>query len=348
MNRGKAVRHWLLGATLLIGISAPAAAQVSPGGRALAVPADKSWKHAATGMILSPRSAELARASIKDLSESEFDIIASYDDPAGHVVTTFYLYRTLIDDVPLWFDRAMVAMAQQPAIAGAIAQNSVPTAFARPGSTVPSGLRIVIPVGGPELSSTALALVSLDGWLVKVRMSSAKLAAGALDERMSAFIASLRWPAVKGTETPASPMKACNSALRTKKAKVVREDMAQIFLTAALSSAIVKREGPGPVYCREPGATADWGVYRPDGHSDRYVVALGDAGAGLILAPALSLEGLTSGDSGKSHSMSFVHYATTSVLPSFNRLPPAQQAVSVFASGRGQKMSIAVDAKAKE
>ena len=71
----------------------------------------------------------------------------------------------------------------------------------------------------------------------------------------------------------------------------------------------------------------EFGVYRANGDEDSYVVALNDAGLALSVGP--SLGGLLGGSSGKTYSLSRLDHGSAAILPSFNRLPPPAQAVSV-------------------
>jgi hypothetical protein len=100
---------------------------------------------------------------------------------------------------------------------------------------------------------------------------------------------------------------------------------------------------PPPVYCREPGATLQYGVYRPNRARDSYLVALGDAGISLWLGEAIDLSELMGGgSSGRRYAMTLLGRDTTTALPSFSRLPPPEQAVSVGLGHRGGTISVSV------
>ena len=97
----------------------------------------------------------------------------------------------------------------------------------------------------------------------------------------------------------------------------------------------------GTRYCREPGASEAFAVYRPGGAKDSYIIALRDAGFALSLAPALIVEGLTSGGGEAQWSMTLLGRAGAAVLPSFDRLPPPEQAVDVLArNSSGPRLSV--------
>ncbi|HKR25104.1 MAG TPA: hypothetical protein VJS15_07585, partial [Allosphingosinicella sp.] len=110
------------------------------------------------------------------------------------------------------------------------------------------------------------------------------------------------------------------------------------------SAVVAQQEGPPPVYCREPGATARHGVYRVEGSRDSYLLALGDAGVALSLGQALDLGALTGqGGGGRRYSMTLLERSATSALPSFNRLPPPDQAIAVAFGNRGPVISISTE-----
>ena len=62
------------------------------------------------------------------------------------------------------------------------------------------------------------------------------------------------------------------------------------------------------------------------------MIAVGDSGTALRLAPALTLSG-----GGDRVAMTLLEYDRTSVLPSFNRLPSPQQAMAVAFSGAARE-----------
>lgn len=309
--------------------------------RTLAVPANAAWQHAATQMILPSRSAGLTRADIRDNGNGELDVIATYENQEEGITATVYLYKTTTPDVALWFDRAATAIMLRPeyGLAGA---PPAPAGFARPGAASLSGLRAALDVRASNFRSTALAIAPLGSWQVKIRISAARLDRMALDERLSRFIGGLRWPAEATAERVAVPIEPCPTPLRLRQARVVRDDGAQVLMNL-LAGVAVSRDGggPPPVYCREPGATLEYGAYRANRATEAYLVALGDAGIALSVGQALSMEGLSGGGGGRRYAMLLLGRDSTSALPSFNRLPPPAQAVSV-ALGRPAAVSVSV------
>jgi hypothetical protein len=337
-----ACRALALTALALLLASSPGLApaeQTQP--RTLAVPATASWQHADTSMILPPRSAGLARGEVRDSTDAEMDVSASYVSEEDGLVATVYLYRTMTPDVALWFDRALTTIMLRPDFHLGNAQPPTPAAFARPGATTASGLRAALDVGVAEARSTALAIAPLGAnWLLKIRLSSTRLERGALDERLTAFIQGLRWPAETAPAPAAVPILPCPSPLRLRNARVVRPDMNATVMDAFGGALVAQHQGTPSVYCREPGATVERGVYRPGGSTESYLIALGDSGLVLTVGHAIDLSALMGGHGpGGRISMTMQGRDDTSVYPSFDRLPPPEQALAV-AHGTGATISV--------
>jgi len=292
-------------------------------------------------MILPPRVAGLTRGEIRDSTDAEMDVSTSYSDEAEGLVATVYLYRTMTPDVALWFDRAATAILLRPGWGLDGAAPPAATAFARPGAAAASGLRASLDVNAAEVRSTALAIAPLGAnWLLKIRLSSPRLDRAALDARLTAFIEGLRWPAEAAPGRVPVPIIACPNPLRLRNARVVRSDMSGALMDAIGGVMVAEHEGTPPVYCREPGATIERGVYRPDGSSQAYLIALGDSGLAFSLAEAIDLSAIMGGGGGgRRVAMTLLGRNGTSVYPSFNRLPPPDQAMAV-AGRTGSTISV--------
>lgn len=313
----------------------PALAQPQP--RTLEVPATASWQHAATGLILPPRAAGLVRGRIVDRTSAEQDVSADYGGEDG-LTTTLYLFQTPLPDPALWADRALVAIVLRPDFG--LDPGAVPAAvpFARPGATAAGGLRAALPLNGPGLASTAVAVAPLQGWLVKVRMTSARLDPAQLEARLTAFLEALRWPAEARPAPAAAAILPCPDSLAFKKAKTVPDDIGNVLMDAISGTVeqdqVEQGKADPVVYCREPGPLGAWGVYRPGRSRRAYVIAMGDSGTALRLAPALSLDMFSGGSAPKRVAMTLLEHDRTEVLPSFNRLPSPEQAMAVAFSGQ--------------
>lgn len=311
---------------LLLWLPAAAAAQPEP--RTIEASAGTDWSHAETGMVLPAEAAGLTRASIRDLGGTgELDVATTYVNRDDGVIALVYVYRTMTPDVALWFDRALAPIVLQrpeqtpPAIAG----------FTRPGASVASGLRAALEDNVPGMRSTAIAIAPHGPWLVKVRLGSSRLDPAELDERLSAFVAALGWPAETANARPAVAVEPCATPLRFRRARIVRTAIEDMLIDTVAGSVSAEGEsGPPPVYCREPGATLEWSVYRPNGATNRYLIAVGDAGIAIEVGEALDLAALLGDGRGRRRfSTTMLERNAATSYPSFDRLPPPDQALDL-------------------
>jgi hypothetical protein len=333
---------------LLIALGLAAAAQAAVAQRELRTidaPAGSDWTHAQSRLVLPASAAGLPRGKIGDATTEQLDVVADYSDQSTGMTATVYVYRTGLPDAAIWFDRAVWAIQATPVYGLNGAALPAPSTFSASGSGRAIGLRQSMALTAPNLRSTALAVAPIGKWMVKVRLSSSSLDAAALDSKLSEVLSALGWPAEAGTGPAIAPVLDCARPLKTKKAKIVPQDMGQMLM-AAVSDGAMERDGPAPVYCREPGLPASFGVYRADGSESSYVFTLDDAGNAMSVFPALDLGSLLGGSGGKSWSMVRLDRNGTSVFPSFNRLPPPEQAASV-ALGSSPTLSTTVSDKPK-
>ena len=329
---------FLATAAVLAPAGAQAQGQAQPQPRNLNVPARSAWQHAETGMILPREAGGLARREVLDLGTGELDIVGQYEGTDG-TVATVYLFRTGMPDVPMWFDRALTAIRERPDQYGR-AGEAAPAAFARPGAAAPSGLRAALDLTGGRYRSTGLAVAPLGDFLLKVRISAPTLDRAGMDALLIRFVEGLRWPAPRGAEFAAAPVEPCAEPLRLRRARLVRSDIGHSLLDA-LSGAIRRPPDatePPAAFCREPGATLQYGVYRPDGSRDAYLIALNDAGIALRVGAGLG--SLLDGRTSARISMTLPGRNSTAALPAFNRLPPPEQAIAVAFGSRGPGISV--------
>ena len=323
------VRMWL-GTLLAFFLAAAATAQ--PRMRPLDVRATAGWQHAQTGLILPSQIAGLARGGIQDSGTEELDVAAQYAGGADDLVATVYLYRSQIPSVPLWFDRARTVLEQMPHYGLNGGDRRPATAFALPGSGVATGLRITYPVAANGLTSTALAIAPVNGWIVKVRLSSRSLAPTQLDQRLGEFLSGIGWPKANApAQAAVRPIEACPTSLSYKRAKLLKPDMAGTLLgSLGMVLAASKTAGPPPTYCRDSKAELTYGVYRAAGSNSGYVLALTDAGRAIGVHQALSLDNKKK----PPFAVTLMELGHSSVFPSFDRLPHPTQVMEMLAKTR--------------
>jgi hypothetical protein len=281
--------RWL-GAAIAAGLMCGAA---SADLRRLEVPVTAGWQHDATGLVLTPQLAGLSRVKVEDFGTEEVDLAITYGN-AEHTIGSVYVFHPGLDNVPVWFDRSQTAILTRSDY-GSTVGNAEPRAFAVTPGTVNDSLRITYALTGGKVTATALAMVPLGDWLVAVRLSSPTMSAEALDQTMSTMLRDIRWPANRASGPEARPVVACTAQLAFGKAKILKPDMTQVLMNSLLSSVVAKdpaeKAPAAPIFCRD-GAASDqgWALYRPDGATDRYVIALNDSGRAVGVQPALALK----------------------------------------------------------
>jgi hypothetical protein len=106
--------------------------------------------------------------------------------------------------------------------------------------------------------------------------------------------------------------------------------MEDVLLGAVAESMAAKGEPRSPaIYCREPGATTEWAVYRPGGATDNYLIALYDAGIAVAVGEALDGAALLGrGTGGRRYETILLERNASTFFPAFDRLPPPEQALA--------------------
>lgn len=264
--------------------------------RDLAVPPDKAWQHAATGVVLTPTLRGLPRTALRDSGDDELDVSAQFNDPALDTSLTVYVFRPALPSTAVWFDRAATQIALRDVYGTALA-TTMPTPFARPGATVAAGLRQVFAPTKGHYRSTAVALAPLGAWLVAVRISSATLSPTAMAGELDATLAAIRWPAATSTpDGPAAvPIAACPTELPVSKAKLLKQSVQNGMLDGLLATVAASKAtrpieaGAGAALCRDGNPTLSYAMYRAPDAADGYTLAIGDAGQVVRVVPPPTL-----------------------------------------------------------
>jgi hypothetical protein len=324
---------WLMAVAVALALAAPVTA------RDLAVPMDKGWKHAETGLILMPQLAGMSRTALTDTTQTEHDVAAQYDTSDKNVFATIYLFHPAIADVSLWFDRSQTALETRDLFKNASPATADPITFAVGGAKTASSMRQVYATPAGQYRSTALSVVPVGDWIVSVRMSAKALTSEQLDARLQEVIAAVRWPKAVGIEAPAAaPVKGCATPLTFGKAKLAKPDGADLLMSLMGSSLAAKKKAEAKSepsvrasWCRDGEARTEYGMYRSDGASSSYVLALYDAGRVVSVYP--SIMGQINKTGIYSVSLEDVE-GTVSAFQSFTALPSPKQVWSLIGSGQ--------------
>ncbi|MGR6329837.1 hypothetical protein ACU5AX_12280 [Sphingomonas sp. XXL09] len=324
---------WLL-ASLAVASGAPLAA------RDLPVPPGKGWQHAETGLILTAQLAGLSRTALTDATASEHDVAAQFESPDKDLVATVYIFHPAIADAGLWFDRSRVALEHRDIFRNAAPVTADPVGVSVTGHAPPTGLEQVYALPGGAFRSTALAVVPVGKWIVSVRMSAHIGNAQMLGSRLSDLVKAIRWPAAASAAgvVAATPIKACPTPLSFNKAKVVKPNGSDLLMSLVGSSIVAKQKADKtappatPVsWCRDGDGSTEYGVYRANGETVGYTLALYDAGRSVTVFPSL----MGQIDKTGTYSVTLADVdGSTSVFPSFSAMPAPKQVWDVVAAGQ--------------
>ena len=333
----------LVSAGLLLMLALPAKAQTE-----IKVPAAAGWKHAQTGMIFRSKLAGIPRTEIKDGSDTELDVSIHYSDT--DTTLTIFLFRPALANVAVWFDRSETQIALGD-LFGGVSPFADIRAFAPPQGTIASAMRRIYVPGKREIKSTALAVLPLGEWLLKIWMTSNGLDPAELDAKLDEVVKAIGWPADATESVAAVPLPICTGQLAyARKAKLRKPSLTDALLGATLMGVAADKAAKGekgtPIdWCREGQANQQYGVYRDKGSRDAYTLPMGDAGRTISVSPGIALDGGNGG-----YMLTLGQLDRTLVYPSFDRLPApdtAFQAVfktaPVSSSARGGK-DITIDA----
>jgi hypothetical protein len=205
--------------------------------------------------------------------------------------------------------------------------------FTPPGHGAATGFLATSDLLGQYRSTGLLVAPVAPNWLLKIRITSARLGAAALRTRLEEIARGIHWPAPEGEMREPVLVTNCAEPLRLRRARVNAPDMGDALIAGLMGAAAgVRLPNAAPAYCRDPGATVEYGVYRAVGSSDSYILALHDSGIAVSLAPAVTMADL-GGDQrrrGSPVSMTLLDRNRAGSWPNFDRLPPPQQALQVL------------------
>lgn len=338
-------------AMILLAVSFPATAQQP---RDLKIETGSAWSHKPSGIKLpgSILGADLRLG--QDLTDQESDVFFRYWPSDESEEFSVYIYRLAGGSIPVWFDRAQYAITSRAAVYGQPTLTDDPLPFTLADDIQRSGL---IAAYRPTIryTATVVAMLAHGEWIVKLRYSSHKIPPEQARARALQALEALGWPRRQATAGTVVPIADCATPLaKAGPANVLPKNGPALILEAGMISAAadksIKSTPSAPVtWCRDRGrSTGD--VYRPDGATDRYFLALSDAGRGVHVAPRIAL----SPDTPAGWSVWLVMLDDTLVYPALDRMPDpddvmqvidrAQALASVTTSGKDRRITLASDA----
>lgn len=316
----------LIAASCLV-LAAPALGQ-APVPKPIEAPADTPFAHAASGITLPVRLDGLPRAQIREYEAPQADIVANYLAPDDGAELSVYVFHVVSGSVPVWFDRATWAIENRSTFGTPIRLDR-PQPFAPTGRDTANAMIAAWSLSGSDYRGTALAIVPVGDWLVKLRYTAKGLSAEALHDRLVRIVGDLALPA--STAPAAVPVLACTKPIAFKaNAKLAKSSSSDALMGALLSAAAAKTEGTpsSGTWCRDATSLPMGGVYRLDEATNAYFIALSDAGRGIWVEPDLG--GLLTGGKAARWSISVTVPSRTLTFAARDRLLPPQEALAVL------------------
>lgn len=276
-------------ATTLIAFAALALPDVAMAAAPIALPKGKAWEHKQTKLKVPAVVDGFARYEAADYGSSQSDVMFQYRDTVSETRVTLYLYRAGSASVPIWADRAESSIAANAAAYGTLDKAGRRFSFYTPWSNAPnSAVRVTFPLSGKGVSATGLMLAKRGEWLIKIRMTSNRLDAASVEARLASFFTGLAFKPDKVGAEPAYAIQLCPDRLPATEASLVERGKDDGVMAGALINSIApmpakNKPERAPVYCRDAASEGLYGVYRPGGAMDRYLLAIGDGGVTMTV-----------------------------------------------------------------
>jgi hypothetical protein len=269
--------------------------------------AEKTAK-SSSGIIL-PQTIEGLNPVTDDRPPLPFDAHKSFSAPGETV--TIYVFRATYPNAALWFERADAILKRIWTPKG-LGEGGKTTTFAAAGSLTSNGMRRTYSVKGPT-KSTAVAVVQVGQWLIKIRSTSASLDATAQSARMDRIIASLQTREPLKSANPLTLPSDCpigsHSVFDSLGSEVIAKPKSEMILIAgivALKVAADATEAPDSLasapekFCRGTLTDGDLAaVYWPkDDKTKGWTMLLADSGRSVSGVPMPILDGKSESSGG--------------------------------------------------
>ncbi|MCB2066068.1 MAG: hypothetical protein KDE15_05445 [Erythrobacter sp.] len=315
----------------------------------LNLPAGEVFTHPHSQVVVPAELAGLPRGEATLYAEDFLDVGINFDNPITRERLSVYIFRHTNGDVPVWFAQAQASLESQLASQSPELAFEA-SAFVPPGQPNASGLRAFYTLGeGSARNSTGVALFDTGEWFVKLRASSGRRSAAQLALWMDEALRALEVPVGDGGEV--APVIDCPDRLRFRgRARDVRGDAAGGPLAGLLGNLIMQAareahdeeegadaEPAAPVtWCRDHEIGPVQVVYRANAATDSYLLALGDNGSAVHVAPDVMGQLLADeGDDPSGHySVSLIMPARNLNFPTQDRMPAPNRVIQLLEANR--------------
>lgn len=299
-------------------------ASAKPQQRTIEATAGEAWRHQHTGMAMPARLGGFDRQYIRDLTDNELDVFAQYQGTESRSRLTLFFYRAAVDSVPLWFDAANQSLRKNVGFVPGTSEYLSST-FTPPGQTSASGMMAVYATAGGDFKSTGVAMLPLNGWLVKIRFTSAELTAAELATSLVPILNGMQWPDEIRSGPTAATILPCKESLKlSDKVDRIKPSMTDALIGGLIGIPADDEAATGNdktvTYCRDPQDFGQFAIYRADGTKDGYLMPLGDAGRAASVQKN-EIGGLIGGGPRKRYTPILMQLDRNIVYPDLNTLP---------------------------
>lgn len=257
------------------------------------VPANADWSHTGSGITLPDEVGDMRKGEVRDLSDGQqTDVAIQYG--SGPLGVTVYVYKASYPNPALWYNRTI---AQMSGNVGGFDSSAKPTAITVAGSPRPNGLRQSFEITNPDgragaYRSTSFALIQVNEWMLKLRISSQNLGRDEVDKKMSALINAMKFSRVVADPLPLIAPSPCTDQAPAYGGKPIdRKDMEKPVAEGMLQGMVVLAEASGggglakepEKWCSFPLATAPAMLataYR-EKQNGNFVILIADSGCAL-------------------------------------------------------------------
>ena len=260
--------------------------------------------HAESGLILPDHFEGMSHKASKD-SSNPLNSIYAYTGEGN--TATVYVFRATHPNAALWFERAQAILQLVWADRG-LGAGTTQRLITLAGAKSPNGFAREFAVSG-QSQSTAVAVAEVNGWIVKVRLTSDKNGVDAtakqLDRLLLTFAAKTPPAAPHPLILPdACPLsKATTSINALAGSEVIAKPKAETILLLGLQLAVLSRQIAGDhgslasnpeLYCRTPveGQGPIAMAYKPKDPADNsWTILFADSGTSISGTSAMIMEG---------------------------------------------------------
>lgn len=255
----------------------------------LDLPSGTGWSHEPTGIAAPPQLGDFVLGRATSFIAGGQNTGLQYDDAATGDIFSLYVYRAGTANISMLADLTLEVMTANKAYDKLDLGQAHFSFFGDDSIGVNSGVRISLPANG-RFVSTGAVLYAIDGWVVKMRLSSTALSPAALDAKLDEMARLVTHKPAKNPAAAAYRIEPCEDTLKTSKAKRADTDQTALFVVATQASIPLGEDedaeadgaeesvGEQAHLCREAALPEFHFVYRVEGEGDGYFLIFGDSG----------------------------------------------------------------------